>query len=87
MSDTMLLGVLRMPIPPQPESMMLTQFVCRAREAADRIESDAETIAELRAELARAMRVVEAARKWNQEANGAQVMSLGKAVEEWEAGR
>ena len=46
MSDVMLLGVLRMPIeyvggPLSP----MAQFVSRAREAADRIEADAATIA------------------------------------------
>lgn len=46
MSDVMLLGVLRMPVeyvggPLSP----IAQLVCRAREAADRIEADAATIA------------------------------------------
>ena len=50
MSDVMLLGVLRMPIsyvggPLSP----MAQFVARAREAADRISSDADKITELRA--------------------------------------
>jgi hypothetical protein len=48
MSDVMLLGVLRMPLdyvggPLSP----MAQFVNRAREAADRIEADAERIEEM----------------------------------------
>jgi hypothetical protein len=51
MSDVMLLGVLRMPIeygggPLSP----MAQFVSRAREAADRIESDAAELRRLHAE-------------------------------------
>lgn len=41
MSDVMLLGVLRMPMPDNPDPLMLHQFVARARQAADRIEADA----------------------------------------------
>jgi hypothetical protein len=53
MSDTMLLGVLRMPIEVEggPLSPM-AQLVERARAAADRIEADAKRIAELEAALA-----------------------------------
>ena len=40
MSDVMLLGVLRMPME-DPDPMALYQFVATARQAADRIESDA----------------------------------------------
>ena len=47
MSDTMLLGVLRMPMPDNPDPMTMRQFVDRARQAADRIEADAERIAAL----------------------------------------
>jgi len=55
MSDAMLLGVLRMPIeydggPLSP----IAQLVGRARQAADRIESDAAEIERLRSELAKA---------------------------------
>ena len=52
MSDLMLLGVLRMPIDPNSGPVALTQFFARAREAADRIESDAAEIERLRAALA-----------------------------------
>lgn len=41
MSDVMLLGVLRMPMPEEPDPLTLRQFVDRARQAADRIEADA----------------------------------------------
>lgn len=51
MSDTMLLGVLRMPIDDLPPLSPLAQLVDRAREAADRIESDAAEIKRLRAEV------------------------------------
>ena len=40
MSDVMLLGVLRMPMD-DPDPLTLYQFVATARQAADRIESDA----------------------------------------------
>ncbi len=52
MSDVMLLGVLRMPMPDEPDTLTLRQFVDRAREAADRIEADADELARLRAEAA-----------------------------------
>lgn len=51
MSDVMLLGALRTPLPDAPTPLMLSQYVDRARQAADRIESDAVTIAQLRAAL------------------------------------
>jgi len=51
MSDVMLLGVLRMPIPDNPDPMTLRQFVDRARQAADRIEADTAEIERLRAVL------------------------------------
>lgn len=41
MSDVILLGVLRMPMPDDPDPLTLRQFVDRARQAADRIEADA----------------------------------------------
>lgn len=50
MSDTMLLGVLRMPLPDNPDPLTLAQLAGRARQAADRIERDAEEIERLRAE-------------------------------------
>lgn len=51
MSDLMLLGVLRMPIKTHNGPLSpLAQFVARAREAADRIEADAERIRALEAE-------------------------------------
>lgn len=40
MSDVMLLGILRMPIPDEPDALTLLQFVSAAREAANRIESN-----------------------------------------------
>lgn len=46
MSDTMLLGVLRMPIH-HNDDITLIQFIDRARAAADRIERDAELIEDL----------------------------------------
>ena len=49
MSDTMLLGVLRMPLPDNPDPLTLAQLAGRAREAADRIERDAAEIERLRA--------------------------------------
>ena len=51
MSDVMLLGVLRMPMPDNPDPLTLRQFVDRARQAADRIEADADEIERLRAEV------------------------------------
>ncbi len=48
MSDVMLLGVLRMPMTDDPDPVMMRQFVERARQAACRIEADADEIAELR---------------------------------------
>jgi hypothetical protein len=50
MSDVMLLGVLRMPMPESPDPMTLRQFVSRARQAADRIEADGDEIQRLRGE-------------------------------------
>lgn len=52
MSDVMLLGVLRMPIEFLQDGLYLLQFIDRAREAADRIEADAERIQLLEARLA-----------------------------------
>ena len=49
MSDVMLLGVLRMPMPDAPDQMTLRQFVSRARQAACRIEADTDELEELRA--------------------------------------
>lgn len=49
MSDVMLLGVLRMPMPDAPDPMTLRQFVSRARQAACRIEADTDELEELRA--------------------------------------
>jgi hypothetical protein len=54
MSDVMLLGVLRMPVPYPVDAMWLHQFVDRARQAAERIEADAAEIERLRAALAKA---------------------------------
>ena len=48
MSDVMLLGVLRMPVPASVDAMWLHQFFDRARQAADRIEADAAEIERLR---------------------------------------
>lgn len=59
MSDTMLLGVLRMPMDYLQPDLQLLQFIDRARQAADRIEADAARIAELEAELAAARAPVE----------------------------
>ena len=50
MSDTMLLGVLRMPVDDHGD-LRLMQLISRAREAADRIERDADHIAELEARI------------------------------------
>lgn len=52
MSDTMLLGVLRMPVD-ESDPLCMAQFVQRARQAADRIESDAAEIARLQSEAER----------------------------------
>lgn len=49
----MLLGALRMPIPDDPDPMTLNQFVSRARQAADRIESDTAKIEALQTEVER----------------------------------
>lgn len=38
MGDLMLLGVLRMPMPANPDPLTMSQFVQRARQAADAIE-------------------------------------------------
>lgn len=51
MSDLMLLGVLRMPVPYPVDAMWLHQLVDRARQAADRIEADADEIERLRTAL------------------------------------
>lgn len=53
MSDVMLLGILRMPIE-YSDTLSVMQLVGRARQAADRIEEDAEEIERLRSELAKA---------------------------------
>lgn len=50
MSDTMLLGVLRMPLPDDPDALTVAQLAWRAGQAADRIEHDATEIRRLRAE-------------------------------------
>jgi chromosome segregation ATPase len=50
MGDTMLLGVLRMPMD-NPSSLELMQFVSTAREAADRIETDRAEIERLKGRL------------------------------------
>lgn len=63
MSDVMLLGVLRMPIPDKPDFITLLQFVARAREAADRIESDAKEIKRLKSEVSRLEREEEGAKE------------------------
>ena len=65
MSDTMLLGVLRMPLPDNPDPLTLAQLAGRAREAADRIERDAAEIERLREESAR---LSASARYWAGEA-------------------
>jgi septal ring factor EnvC (AmiA/AmiB activator) len=49
MGDTMLIGVLRMPMD-NPDPLKLMQFVSRARQAADRIETDAKEIEAMRSE-------------------------------------
>jgi hypothetical protein len=54
MSDVILLGALRLPMPDNPSPLALRQFVVRARQAADRIEADAAEIAALRSALAAA---------------------------------
>jgi hypothetical protein len=61
MSDVMLLGVLRMPVPYPVDAMWLHQFVDRARQAADRIEADAAEIERLRAALEGVLPYMEAA--------------------------
>jgi hypothetical protein len=48
MSDVMLLGVLRMPMPDNPDALTLRQFVSRAQQAACRIEADTDEISELK---------------------------------------
>jgi|GEM_PF-6383100 len=53
MSDAMLLGVLRMPVN-ENDPLFMGQFVSRAREAANRIESDAREITTLRQQLEQA---------------------------------
>jgi hypothetical protein len=53
MSDVMLLGVLRMPMPENPDPLTLAQFVSRARQAADRIEADAAKLDRMDEELRR----------------------------------
>jgi hypothetical protein len=63
MSDVMLLGVLRMPMPDEPDTMTLRQFVSRARQAACRIEADADELAELRTECERLRAEVEMLRE------------------------
>ena len=50
MSDTVLLGVLRMPID-EPDFLTLKQFVDRGRQAADRIESLKSVLIEVRDRL------------------------------------
>lgn len=53
MSDMMLIGVLRMPLPDNPDPLTLHQFIDRARQAADRIEADAALIAQQAQEIER----------------------------------
>lgn len=66
MSDLMLLGVLRMPMPQDPQEIGVVewiQFRSRARQAADRIEADAAEIAKLQARIDA---LVEALKRWEQ---------------------
>ncbi len=69
MSDVMLLGVLRMPMPDYasgPDALAWLQLRDRARQAADRIEADGAEIARLRAALLLAQRMChEALPKFN----------------------
>lgn len=51
MSDVMLLGILRMPIPDDPDPLTLRQLRSAALRAADRIEADAREIERLREQL------------------------------------
>lgn len=66
MSDTMLLGVLRMPVDDHSD-LSLVQFIGRAREAADRIEMDAAHIAELEATVERLVATNDVANQKNRE--------------------
>jgi hypothetical protein len=65
-------GVLRMPMPENPDPMTLRQFVSRAQQAACRIEADADELAELRAsaEAERSSRGMFVARLENMQTNG-----------------
>ena len=63
MSDVMLLGVLRMPMPDDPDPMTLRQFVSRARQAACRIEADTDELEELRANCAALLAELDEARR------------------------
>ena len=59
----MLLGVLRMPMPDDPDPMTLRQFVSRARQAACRIEADTDELEELRATIAALLAELDEARR------------------------
>ena len=78
MSDVMLLGVLRMPMPDNPDTMTLRQFVSRAQQAACRIEADADELSELRAgaEAERSSRRMFVARLENMQQNGNQWLTV-----------
>jgi len=47
MSDLMLIGVLRMPITPQSDTITLLQYIDRGRQAADLIEQQQALISDL----------------------------------------
>lgn len=70
MSDLMLLGVLRMPMPDDPDPMTLRQFVSRARQAACRIEADTDELEDLRTKC-EALRKDAERYRWLRDADGA----------------
>ena len=61
MSDVMLFGVLRIPVTADTDALTIHLFASRAREAADRIESDAKEIERLRSAL---QEVAEEGERW-----------------------
>ena len=76
MSDVMLLGVLRMPVEYTGSPLSpLSQLVARAREAADRIEADAATIA-----AERSSRGMFVARLENMQKNGDQWLTVAAVL-------
>jgi len=83
MSDLMLLGALRMPIQDDPDPMTLNQFVSRARQSADRIESHVAKLEELSAEIERLRAQQAEPVAWAASVDGVIIQTCIKAQQAW----